>query len=232
VIAPVDHINVPRGGSAAMALNVRRIHYDGPLKVEAVGLPTAIQMDPFWLGAKQSTVPVVLTAKDPVATSSDADWGVVSFRLTSSDGSTIPDAEFQLAPPAPKKTDTEIFRSARLRTDLFTAVRPVAQFSLTTAPAALTVAQGSAVTATIRSTRAGDWTMPIEIGLATPADQLPAGITVTAGSMAAGELPITITAAADAIVGSFSVFLEGKAKKDKEESVHPVPAITVEVKSP
>ncbi len=88
------------------------------------------------------------------------------------------------------------------------------------------------MTVTIRSTRAADWTMPIEIGLATPADQLPAGITVTAGSMAAGELPITITAAADAIVGSFSVFLEGKAKKDKEESVHPVPAITVEVKSP
>jgi hypothetical protein len=55
---------------------------------------------------------------------------------------------------------------------------------------------------------------------------------VTAGSMAAGELPITITATADAVVGPFTVFLEGKAKKDKEESVHPVPAIIVEVKSP
>ena len=74
--------------------------------------------------------------------------------------------------------------------------------------------------------------MPIEIALASPADQLPPGITVAAGAMAAGELPVTITAAADAVVGPFSVFLQGKAKKDKEESVQPVPAIVVEVKVP
>ncbi len=52
VIAPVDHINVPRGGSGSMALTVRRIHYDGPLRVEAVGLPTAIQMDSVLAGCK------------------------------------------------------------------------------------------------------------------------------------------------------------------------------------
>jgi hypothetical protein len=112
-----------------------------------------------------------MTATDPVATSSDADWGTMSFRLTSPDGSTIPDAEFQLASPAPKKLDTEIFRSARLRTDLFTAVRPVAQFSFAAEPATVTVAPGAAVTVVVRSTRAADWTMPIEIALATPADQ-------------------------------------------------------------
>ena len=230
--APVDHINIPRGGSAAMPLTVRRIHYEGPLKVEAVGLPAAIQMAPFWLGAKQSTAPVVLTATDPAATSSDADWAPVSFRITAPDGSMIPPAELQLAPPAPKKQDNEVFRSARLRTDLFTAVQPIAQFSFTADPAAVTVAQGATATVTIRSTRAADWTMPIEIALATPADQLPPGITVTAGSMAAGELAITITAAADAAVGPFSVFLQGKAKKENVEPVHPVPAIVVEVKVP
>ncbi|MBC7964601.1 MAG: PPC domain-containing protein [Fuerstia sp.] len=232
VTAPVDHLNIPRGGSAAMPLTVRRIHYDGPLKVEAVGLPAAIQMAPFWLGAKQSTAPVVLTATDPAAASSDADWAPVSFKITTPEGSMLPPAEFQLAPPAPKKQDSEIFRSARLRTDLFAAVQPVAQFSFIADPATVTVAQGATVTVTIRSTRAADWTMPIEIALATPADQLPPGMTVTAGSMAAGELAITITAAADAAVGPFSVFLQGKAKKDNVEPIHPVPAIVVEVKAP
>lgn len=232
VTAPVDHLNIPRGGSAAMPLTVRRIHYDGPLKVEAVGLPAAIQMAPFWLGAKQSTVPVVLTATDPAATSSDADWAPVSFRITAPDGSMIPPAEFQLAPPAPKKQDSEVFRSARLRTDLFAAVQPAAQFSFTADPATITVAPGATATVTVRSTRATDWTMPIEIALATPADQLPPGIAITAGSMAASELAITITAAADAAIGSFSVFLQGKAKKDNVEPVHPVPAIVVEVKAP
>jgi hypothetical protein len=50
--------------------------------------------------------------------------------------------------------------------------------------------------------------------------------------MAAGELAITIAATADAAVGPFTVFLQGKAKKDKVEPVHPVPAIVVEVKAP
>jgi len=232
VTAPVDHISVPRGGSAAMALTVRRIHYDGPLRVEAVGLPTAMQMAPFWLGAKQSTAPVVLTAADPAATSSDADWAPMTFRISSPEGSTISDAELQLVPPAPKKLDTDIFRSGRLRTDLFATVRPIAEFSLTADPAVVTLAPGSAATVTIRSTRSADWTMPIEIALAIPADQLPPGITVTGGSMAAGELAVTITAAADAVVGPLTVFLQGKAKKDKVEPVYPVPGIVIEVKAP
>lgn len=232
VTAPADRINVPRGGSAGMQLTVKRIHYDGPVKVEAVGLPAAMQMAPFVLGSKQSTAPVVLTATDPAATTSDADWGNVSFKFTTPEGFPISAAEFQLAAPAPKKQDAEVFRSARLRTDLFAAVQPAAQFSFIADPAAVTVAQGATATVTLRSSRAADWTMPIEIALATPADQLPPGITVTAGSMAAGELAITITAAADAAVGPLSVFLQGKAKKDNVEPVIPVPAVSVEVKAP
>ena len=119
-----------------------------------------------------------------------------------------------------------------MRSDLFAAVQPAAQFSFIADPAAVTVVQGATATVTLRSTRAAEWTMPIEIALATPADQLPPGITVTAGSMAAGELAITITAAADAAVGQLSVFLQGKAKKDNVEPVIPVPAISVEVKAP
>ena len=111
-------------------------------------------------------------------------------------------------------------------------MQPVAQFSFVADPATATVTQGATATVTIRSTRAADWTMPIEIALSTPADQLPPGITVTAGSMAAGELAITIAAAADAAVGPFTVFLQGKAKKDNVEPVHPVPAIGIEVKAP
>jgi hypothetical protein len=215
-----------------MTLNVRRIQYDGPLKIEAVGLPAAITMNPITIGAKQSAVPVVLTAGDPAAVSSDADWGPVSFRVSAPDGTTLLNSELQLAPPAPKKTDAEVFRSARLRSDLFTAVQPPAQFSMTVEPAVVTVAPGASASIMIKSTRAAEWTMPIEIALATPADQLPPGITVTGGSMAAGELAVTIAAAADAPVGLFTVFLQGKAKKDKLEPVHPVPAIVVEVKTP
>ncbi|MFN9719372.1 MAG: PPC domain-containing protein, partial [Planctomycetota bacterium] len=231
VTAPVDRLNVPRGGSAAMPLSIRRIHYDGPLMIEAVDLPAALKMNPFTIGGKQSTVPVVLTAADPAASSSDADWGPLTFRIMSPDGSTVAASELQLAPPPPKKNDNELFRSARLRNDLFLAVAPAAQFSLAVDQPSVTVTQGMSAMVTIRSTRAADWTMPIEIALATPADQLPPGVTVTAGSMAAGELAVTINAVADAAVGPFTVFLQGKAKKDNVEPIHPVPPIVVEVKA-
>jgi hypothetical protein len=47
--------------------------------------------------------------------------------------------------------------------------------------------------------------------------------------MAAAELAVTITAAADAAVGPCTLFLQGKSKKDKAEPVRPVPPIRVEV---
>ena len=217
-----------------MALTVRRIHYDGPLRVEAVGLPAAIQMAPFWLGAKQSTVPVVLTATDPAATSSDADWGAAEFpNLQLPDGSTISDAELQLAPPAPKKLDTDIFRSARLRTDLFTAVRPVAQFSLTADPAAVTVAPGAAATVTIRSTRAAEWTMPIEIASGDTCRSIATWHHCDcADQWRPANLPSRLPRRQMPSLVRLAVFLQGKAKKDKVEPVHPVPAIVVEVKAP
>jgi hypothetical protein len=116
-----------------------------------------------------------------------------------------------------------------VRADLFTAVQPASQFSLLAEPASVNVTQGASATVLLKSTRIAEWTEPIEIALATPADQLPAGITVTGGSMAAGELAVTIAATADAPVGPFTVFLQGKSKKDKVEPVHPVPPIVVEV---
>jgi hypothetical protein len=230
VTASADRINVPRGGSAAQQMTVRRIHYDGPLKVEAVGLPSAVTMTPFILGSKQSTVPVVFTAADAAAASSDADWGPVSFQLSSPDASVALTSDLQLAPPTPKKTDAEIFRSARLRSDLFTAVAPAAPFSLQVDPAPMEVIQGATASVMIKSTRTADWTEPIEIALVTPADQLPPGVTIAGGSMAGGELAVTITTTADTAVGPFTVFLQGKSKKDKLEPVHPVPPIVVEIK--
>jgi hypothetical protein len=135
----------------------------------------------------------------------------------------------QLNPPPPKKQDADLFRSQRSRGDIFAAVVPAAEFSLAPDPVAVSVTQGATATVTIRSVRAADWTVPIEIALATPADQLPPGITVAGGSMAAGDLAVTITAAADATVGPCTIFLQGKSKKDKAEPVRPVPPIRLDV---
>ena len=226
--APSDRLNIPRGGSASLPLTLRRFRSDGPLLVEPAALPAALRMEPFTIHSKQAVIPVTLTAVDPAAAPSDADWGPITLKISAPDGS-VPPALLQLNPPPPKKQDNELFRSRRTRADLFAAITPVAEFSLAADPVTVSVTQGTAATVTIRSVRAADWTVPIEIALATPADQLPPGLTVAGGSMAAGELAVTITAAADAAVGPSTLFLQGKSKKDKAEPIRPVPPIRVNV---
>ncbi|MFY8057460.1 MAG: pre-peptidase C-terminal domain-containing protein, partial [Planctomycetaceae bacterium] len=210
VTLPADRLSVPRGGSASLVLGLRRLQYDGPLKVEAVGLPAALQMEPFTVGGRQSAVPLVLTATDPAATAGDADWGPISVRVSAVDGS-VPATVVQLVPPPPRKADADLFRSMRSRADLFVAVRPAGEFSLQAVPAAVTVEQGATATVTVKAVRGKDWTVPIELALATPADQLSPGVAVAGGNLTADELAITITAAADAAVGPCTVFLQGKS---------------------
>jgi hypothetical protein len=212
--APSDRLNIPRGGSASLPLTLRRFRSDGPLLVEPAALPAALRMEPFTIHSKQAVIPVTLTAVDPAAAPSDADWGPITLKISAPDGS-VPPALLQLNPPPPKKQDNELFRSRRTRADLFAAITPIAEFSLAADPVTVSVTQGTAATVTIRSVRAADWTVPIEIALATPADQLPPGLTVAGGSMAAGELAVTITAAADAAVGPSTLFLQGKSKKTR-----------------
>jgi hypothetical protein len=108
-------------------------------------------------------------------------------------------------------------------------VSPAAEFSLTVDPPVISIAQGASGTVLLKSVRAADWAMPIEVALATPADQLSAGVTVAGGAMAAGELSIAIAIAADAPPGPCTIFLQGKAKKDNQERVYPVPPIRLEV---
>ncbi len=227
---PADRLSVPRGGTASLLLSLRRLNYDGPLKVEAVGLPAALQMEPFAVGAKQSAVPLTLTATDPAAPASDADWGAIGIRLSAPDGS-VPATVVQLVPPPPRKADADLFRSMRARSDLFVAVRPSGEFSLRPEPAAVTVEHGATATVTIKAVRGKDWTVPIEIALATPADQLSPGVQVAGGSLTADELAITITAAADAAVGPCTIFLQGKSKKDNNERIFPLPPLRLEVKA-
>jgi hypothetical protein len=91
------------------------------------------------------------------------------------------------------------------------------------------VEQGATATVTVKAVRGKDWTVPIEIALATPADQLSPGLAVAGGNMTADELAITITAAADAAAGACTVFLQGKSKKDNNERIFPLPPVRVEV---
>lgn len=232
VTAPADRIQVPRGGSAAMPLTVRRINYDGPLQIELLGLPSGLSSQPVTIGAKQSTIPLVITASESPADPTVLEAGLLQLRILSPGKSEPLPAVLRLVPPPPRKKDGELFRSFQLRSDVFAAVRPAAEFSVKPDPAKVTVQPGMAAAVKLTAVRHADFQVPIDIALSVPADQLPPGIQVPAVKLEAAEVTLNITAAADAQPGSFTVYLQGTAKKDNKDFVQPVPPIVVEIVKP
>lgn len=232
VTAPADRIQVPRGGSAAMPLTVRRINYDGPLQIEVQGLPSGMSSAAVTIGAKQSTVPLVITASESPADPTVLEAGLLQLQILSPGRSEPMPAVLRLVPPAPRKKDGELFRSFQLRSDVFAAVRPAAEFSVKPDPAKVTVQPGMTAAVKLTAVRHADFQVPVDIALSVPADQLPPGIQVPAVKLEAAEVTLNITAAADAQPGSFTVYLQGTAKKDNKDFVQPVPPIVVEIVKP
>lgn len=227
VTTPADRVNVPRGGSSSGVLTLRRVGYDGPLRVELTDLPGGLKMDPIVVGSRQTTVPLTLTSTTSGDVGND-DWGNLSVTVSAPENAAVVQSVQLEPPPAPKNAD-EAFRSRRSRGDLFVGAAPGLEFSLRSEPVVLKVTQGETLSVKVLATRAEVWTPPIEIAPAAPADQLNTGVTVTAGAMAESELEVKIAAAADAAVGPCVLFLQGKSKKDNTERTLPVPPIQIEV---
>lgn len=229
VTLSADRLQVPRGGNASLTATVKRIHYDGPVVLEAQGLPGSLSMVPVWLSAKQTTVPITLTAAEAANADVRAESGLLTLMAAVPDRNPGIAAVVRVAAPAPRKKDADPFRSRRVREDVFTAVAPAAQYVFRTEPAGLTVKRGTSGTVKVLVTRHADWPMPIDMALAVPADQLPPGVTVPNFKLENNEGVLTITAAADAAIGKFTVFAQGTAKKDKVTATHPVPPVSVEI---
>ena len=229
VSAPTDRLSVPRNGSASLLLTVRRVNFDAPLLVQVEGLPASLRTEPIWLGAKQTTAAFTLTSGDANAESHDDDSGELLVTVSAPDVPTAAAVPMLLAPRPTQYKPADPFRRARSRADFFTAVAPAAPIALTAEQTQIRIAQGATVTIPIKATRAADWTAPIDLALTVAADQLPPGIKVDGAQMAETTAVLTITAAADALPGKFTVFAQGTIKKDKETSVQPIAAIGVEV---
>jgi hypothetical protein len=228
VTAPADLLNVPRGANASLLLTVRRVHFDGPVLLSLQGLPASLKSEPVWLGSKQTIAALTLTSTDAKPDAFDDDAGPLVVTASAPENPAVAISPVMLAPRASKAV--EPFRNAILRTDFFTAISPAVPYSLSVDSVQVTVAAGASVTVPVKALRTADWTFPIELALATPADQLPAGITVTGASMAATDAVITIAAAADAPAGKFTLFAQGTSKKDdKNIVVQPLPSVTVTV---
>ncbi|MCA9059823.1 MAG: hypothetical protein KDA85_15050, partial [Planctomycetaceae bacterium] len=226
LIVPADRLNVPAGGSASLGATLNRLGVAGPVTVSAVQLPYGLSMSPVVVHDKQRSVPLTLTATD--ANTPEALSGPIVLQLTGAAGAN-PVQVIRLAPPAVKKKDADPFRSFRFRSDLCGAIRPAAQFSLSTDTVSLTVKRGETATVNVKAVRSADWTMAIALSSVVPADQLPPGIGIAPVQLDGEQAAMAITTTAETATGQYTVFLQGTAKKDKEEATWPLPPVTIEI---
>lgn len=232
VTAPVDRVTVPRGGTASIVLTIKRINIDGPILLQADGLPAGLKAEPVWLGAKQVTAAFTLTSTDATTEAQPDAAGPLRIAASTPSNETLQPVPVLLEPRPVKPKAGDAFRTARTRADFFVAVGAPSQYSLTTEAATAQLAPGGTLTVPVKAVRTAEWTMPIELALSAPADQLPPGIKVDVAKIEGTDAVLTVTATAEATPGKFSVFAQGTSKKEKETVVQPVPVITIEVAAP
>jgi hypothetical protein len=219
-----DHVVLPKEGTLAIPVTVKRFGVGGSLTIGAEGLPVGVTVYPLLLSEQQKSGILTLHAD----ASSDA-WGEARFFAHSADnpdGPAFP-VVYQSPPPDAKKPGD--FRLPRISPGIFVSVGTAAAFSLSADQHAITVSPSSEHTVTISATRTGDWTEPIAVAVTNPKDPLPAGITLTEAKVEGDSGQLTIKASDKAKPGRYSLTLQGTLKREKTTIIQPLGTLILEV---
>jgi hypothetical protein len=219
-----DHVVLPKEGTLAIPVTVRRSGVGGPLTIGAEGLPAGVTVYPLLLSEKQKSGTLTLHAD-----ASSGAWGEARFFAHSADnpdGPVFP-VVYQSPPPDAKKPGD--FRLPRISPGIFVSVGTVPAFSLSADQHAITVAPSSEHTITISAKRTGDWKEPIAVAVTNPKDPLPAGVTLTESKVEGESGQLTIKASDKAKPGRYSLTLQGTLKRDKTTIIQPLGTLILEV---
>ncbi len=221
-----DHVVLPKGGTLAVPLTVKRSGVAGPLTIGAAGLPVGVTVFPLLLSDKQKSGILTLHAD-----SSSGAWGEARFFAHSADnpdGPSFP-LTYQSAPPDAKKPGE--FRLPRISHGIFVSVGTAAAFSLSADQHAITMTPASEHTITINVKRTGDWKESITVAVTNPKDPLPAGVTLAEAKIEGDSGKLTIKASDKAKPGRYSLTLQGTLKRDKTTIIQPLGTLILEVKA-
>jgi hypothetical protein len=224
---PADSVMVPQDGSAAIAATVHRSMFDGPLRLEIEGLPSGVTSPALILSPQQETVPLTFTAASDFSNAAIQDWSAVRFKLSGLSGEEF--ASRIIVAPRPRKKADGPFLTAQNTGTVFCAGSPQTVLSLQASTDQIMVRRGDAGTFDVTLTRHPEWTMPVDVTLAVPANQLPPGVSVANVRIEGPSGTISVATTAEAPAGTFTLFLQGTAKKDKTTTIQPVSPVRVTI---
>ena len=221
-----DHVLLPKEGTVAVPLTVKRSGVSGLLTIGAEGLPVGVTVFPLLLSDTQKSGILTLHAD-----SSSGAWGEARFfahPVDNPDGPSFP-VVYQSAAPDAKKPGT--FRLPRISPGIFVSVGPAAAFSLSADQHTITMTPSSEHSIAINAKRTGDWKEPITVAVTNPKDPLPAGVTLAEAKVEGDSGKLTIKASDKAIPGRYSLTLQGTLKRDKTTIIQPLGTLILEVKA-
>jgi hypothetical protein len=217
-------VSVPRGGTAAVGVTVKRKGYTGPITVTVAGPPAGLTVRPGTIAADQTAGVLSLSARV------DAQFPAAPIKLVAqAQGSNGP-IEHVAVKELVFAKQTDLPTSAMMQYGLVVAPALATPVTLDVPSLPIEVPQGFGATIPVKVTRAKG----AESALAIAALPLPAGLKAAGAQVAekATDGSIAVQAGLDAALGTMTIALQAKGKFANAERTLDVPVVTLNVVRP
>jgi hypothetical protein len=219
-----SEVSIPRGGTAAVGVTVKRKGYSGPIQVTVADPPAGLTVRPGVIAAGQTAGVLSLNA------TTDARFPAAPIKLVGRGERSSPPLERPAVEPIVFALQTNLPTSTMTQYGLVVAPALATPVTLDTPATAIEVAHGFGATIPVKVVRS-----PGADGeLAITALPLPPGLTVPGDKIAAKavEGTVRVQAAMATALGTTTIVLQAKGKIDKIDRILSVPAVTLAVVRP
>ncbi len=229
--ASADTINVPAGGTAALAVSVVRLDYAGVIDLQLTGLPAGLTSNPTRIG------PGIATAVMTVTAAKDAPAGALS-QVQLVGKAKIGDRDFEAVGDVEEALRGQ-WSATRLVPPTVThfmalGVAPAGKLTLRTEPAEIVFGKELKATVKVIAERGEGIDDPIVLTTEPAANALPGGITLALKPIEKGQNEVTLelTANDQAPLGPFTLVLLGNHPKANFVAAAYTPGIAYRLDAP
>ena len=225
-VSPVDdQVNIPRGGTAAVGVEVVRQGYDGPITVDVVKPPLGLTVRPGLINPGQTVGSLTLSSNG------DAPPEIANLKLVGT-------ATGPAGPIVVVASKTIVFAqqsglptSVEVQEGLPAAIALPIPITLDSPTTPVEVVHGYGANVPIKAVRAAG---AEDVALTFGSLPLPAGFAIGASTLPAKSLEggATVNAAPEAPLGRTIIALTAKGPVGGKEKILAIPAVTIEVVRP
>jgi hypothetical protein len=228
-----DFVAVPRGGTAALVVEIQRDRLGGPLDLAVEGTTAGLRTRGQRLPNSQATRCVV-TLSAPADVEATAGWFTVTGRAKVGDQQFVRLADLTAlydAPPGLRPNQGHFFFLRPVpwvvRHRIPFLITEPAPFTLAWGAKRVTARPGSTAAVTVHCRRSGGFDGPVSVRL----EGLPGKLTAEAPAIApgAGQSQVTLNLAKDLAPGRYSLALVGEASPSGRKRTNATPLLTLDV---